>query len=170
MDNSQTSLHLYESHSSMDDDLMKWMMTTHNSLLHPSCTGPGGEGDARANRLCAARKQEGVVGRLPGKGLMILIPPLPLTTGPSVSVLPSFCCHDYRAEVISAPPWIWDGLGMPIRKSHTITNTEMDSLRAFKVFPCVVALKGTCPKVTAWDGTDPAPRSHTADELIIGIS
>lgn len=47
------------------------------------------------------------------------------------------------------------------------------SLRSFKVLSYAVVLKETCPEVTVWDvwgGTEPPPRSHTANELSIGIS
>lgn len=44
------------------------------------------------------------------------------------------------------------------------------SLRSFKVLFYVVVLKETYPEVTVWDGTEPPPRSHTANELIIDIS
>lgn len=53
---------------------------------------------------------------------------------------------------------------MPRRKSYTLTNTEMDSLRSFKMLSYVVVLKETCPEVTVWDGTEPPPRSHTAND------
>lgn len=34
----------------------------------------------------------------------------------------------------------------------------------------VVVLKETCPEVTVWDGTEPPPKSHTANELVVRIS
>lgn len=46
----------------------------------------------------------------------------------------------------------------------------MGSLRSFKVLSFVVVLKETGPEITVWDGTEPPPRSHIANELIIGIS
>jgi len=78
--------------------LPPWMMTSRRfhhgtypplppaSWLHRPWRGGG----CRVSRLCASGRQEGVVGRLPGKGLMILIP---LLLGKSMVPFPSPQAH-----------------------------------------------------------------------------
>lgn len=89
----QTSLHSYEPHSIMDDDLVEaasWNPPTTPSCILAAQVLVGRGMPEPIGFVLLGGRREGVVGGLPGKGLMMLIP---LLLGKSRVLFPSLRAH-----------------------------------------------------------------------------